>query len=140
MTRFAQAAKSLLLLEFVSANPTGPLHVGHGRHAAYGATVGYDATDKKAVVAGTGDFDIGSAYAVYVAGELGGMGLIKNSVEQGMYAVENIVKTKEINPKSRRRASCFKTYEIQCFDFGFFNFINNSSSHCIMYKSPVSIL
>jgi len=36
-------------LEFVSANPTGPLHVGHGRGAAYGATlaslmraVGYD--------------------------------------------------------------------------------------------------
>src|SRR5918998_953998 len=23
-------------LEFVSANPTGPMHVGHGRHAAYG--------------------------------------------------------------------------------------------------------
>lgn len=38
-----------LMVEFVSANPTGPLHVGHGRHAAYGATlanifeaVGYD--------------------------------------------------------------------------------------------------
>lgn len=36
-------------LEFVSANPTGPLHVGHGRGAAYGAalanllrTVGYE--------------------------------------------------------------------------------------------------
>ncbi len=28
------------LLEFVSANPTGPLHVGHGRLASYGATVG----------------------------------------------------------------------------------------------------
>jgi arginyl-tRNA synthetase len=28
------------LLEFVSANPTGPLHVGHGRHAAFGATLG----------------------------------------------------------------------------------------------------
>jgi arginyl-tRNA synthetase len=27
-------------IEFVSANPTGPLHVGHGRGAAYGATVG----------------------------------------------------------------------------------------------------
>ena len=27
------------LVEFVSANPTGPLHVGHGRHAAYGASV-----------------------------------------------------------------------------------------------------
>jgi arginyl-tRNA synthetase len=28
-----------VLMEFVSANPTGPLHVGHGRHAAYGAVV-----------------------------------------------------------------------------------------------------
>jgi arginyl-tRNA synthetase len=26
-------------VEFVSANPTGPLHVGHGRHAAFGASV-----------------------------------------------------------------------------------------------------
>jgi arginyl-tRNA synthetase len=26
-------------LEFVSANPTGPLHVGHGRGAAYGASL-----------------------------------------------------------------------------------------------------
>ena len=30
-------ANSKVLLEYVSANPTGPLHVGHGRHAAYGA-------------------------------------------------------------------------------------------------------
>jgi len=29
-----------LLIEFVSANPTGPLHVGHGRGAAYGDTLG----------------------------------------------------------------------------------------------------
>lgn len=28
-----------VLVEFVSANPNGPLHVGHGRHAAYGAVV-----------------------------------------------------------------------------------------------------
>lgn len=37
-----QAARETptVLLEFVSANPTGPLHVGHGRHAAYGATLG----------------------------------------------------------------------------------------------------
>jgi arginyl-tRNA synthetase len=28
-----------ILIEFVSANPTGPLHVGHGRGAAYGAAV-----------------------------------------------------------------------------------------------------
>ncbi len=33
-------AKSLRIhLEFVSANPTGPLHVGHGRGAAYGAAL-----------------------------------------------------------------------------------------------------
>ncbi len=37
-----QAAKERprYLLEFVSANPTGPLHVGHGRLAAFGATIG----------------------------------------------------------------------------------------------------
>ncbi len=29
-----------VLLEFVSANPTGPLHVGHGRVAAYGDVLG----------------------------------------------------------------------------------------------------
>ena len=28
-----------ILIEFVSANPTGPLHVGHGRGAAYGASL-----------------------------------------------------------------------------------------------------
>ncbi|STX50575.1 arginine tRNA synthetase [Legionella busanensis] len=28
-----------VILEFVSANPTGPLHVGHGRGAAFGATL-----------------------------------------------------------------------------------------------------
>ncbi|MCP4696104.1 MAG: arginine--tRNA ligase [Gammaproteobacteria bacterium] len=28
-----------VLIEFVSANPTGPLHVGHGRGAAYGAAL-----------------------------------------------------------------------------------------------------
>ncbi len=27
------------LIEFVSANPTGPLHIGHGRGAAYGAAI-----------------------------------------------------------------------------------------------------
>ncbi|MDQ5811928.1 MAG: arginine--tRNA ligase, partial [Actinomycetota bacterium] len=31
-----QTAGDPILLEFVSANPTGPLTVAHGRHAAYG--------------------------------------------------------------------------------------------------------
>ena len=30
-----------ILIEFVSANPTGPLHVGHGRGAAYGASIAH---------------------------------------------------------------------------------------------------
>jgi arginyl-tRNA synthetase len=37
--RSERAAGPRVLVEYVSANPTGPLHVGHGRHAAYGATV-----------------------------------------------------------------------------------------------------
>jgi arginyl-tRNA synthetase len=37
--RQKQKDKKHIHLEFVSANPTGPLHVGHGRSAAYGACV-----------------------------------------------------------------------------------------------------
>ena len=44
-------AKGEILLEFVSANPTGPLHIGHARGAVYGDTLlrlgrrlGYDIT------------------------------------------------------------------------------------------------
>ena len=37
-TRSSETAERVQV-EFVSANPTGPLHVGHGRGAAYGATV-----------------------------------------------------------------------------------------------------
>ncbi|WP_250450098.1 arginine--tRNA ligase [Caballeronia sp. ATUFL_M2_KS44] len=47
--RSARDAGRHVLVEFVSANPTGPLHVGHGRQAALGdalsnllATQGYD--------------------------------------------------------------------------------------------------
>lgn len=32
-------AKGRVMVEFVSANPTGPMHVGHGRGAAYGDTL-----------------------------------------------------------------------------------------------------
>ena len=28
-----------IIVEFLSSNPTGPLHVGHGRHAAFGAVI-----------------------------------------------------------------------------------------------------
>jgi arginyl-tRNA synthetase len=37
--RSSQGTGQRVQVEFVSANPTGPLHVGHGRGAAYGAAV-----------------------------------------------------------------------------------------------------
>ena len=49
--RDKQAQAGKMMVEFVSANPTGPLHVGHGRQAALGdalcnlfETQGYDVT------------------------------------------------------------------------------------------------
>ena len=35
-----QKTEQKIQIEFVSANPTGPLHVGHGRGAAYGDAIG----------------------------------------------------------------------------------------------------
>ena len=35
----AAGGRKKVLVEFVSANPTGPLHVGHGRGAAYGGSL-----------------------------------------------------------------------------------------------------
>ena len=51
---------SRVLLEFVSANPTGPLHVGHGRSAAFGATLGN--------VLKAAGFDVSREYYVNDAG------------------------------------------------------------------------
>jgi len=47
-------------VEFVSANPTGPLHVGHGRGAAYGASL--------ANVLGAAGFEVSREYYVNDAG------------------------------------------------------------------------
>ena len=54
-----------VLVEFVSANPTGPLHIGHGRGAAYGATLanllataGFDVTREYYVNDGGRQMDI----------------------------------------------------------------------------------
>jgi arginyl-tRNA synthetase len=51
--RSTTGGKRKVLVEFVSANPTGPLHVGHGRGAAYGdslctllAFAGWDVTSE----------------------------------------------------------------------------------------------
>ncbi len=49
-----------VLVEFVSANPTGPLHVGHGRQAAYGATL--------ANLLAAAGFDVAREYYINDAG------------------------------------------------------------------------
>ncbi|MDY0013398.1 MAG: arginine--tRNA ligase [Rhodocyclaceae bacterium] len=54
------ARHSKVQVEFVSANPTGPLHVGHGRGAAYGASL--------AEVLAFAGFDVTREYYVNDAG------------------------------------------------------------------------
>ncbi|KTD16771.1 arginine--tRNA ligase [Legionella jordanis] len=49
-----------VIVEYVSANPTGPLHVGHGRGAAFGATL--------ANLLKTAGFDVSREYYVNDAG------------------------------------------------------------------------
>lgn len=53
-------AKKKVQVEFVSANPTGPLHVGHGRGAAFGASL--------ANVLAAAGFDVAREYYVNDAG------------------------------------------------------------------------
>ncbi len=53
-------AKEKVIIEFVSANPTGPLHVGHGRGAAIGATL--------ANILRSQGFDVNTEYYVNDAG------------------------------------------------------------------------
>ena len=52
--------KKKVQIEFVSANPTGPLHVGHGRGAAFGASL--------ANVLAVAGFDVSREYYVNDAG------------------------------------------------------------------------
>lgn len=52
--------KKKIQVEFVSANPTGPLHVGHGRGAAYGASL--------AAILEAAGFDVEREYYVNDAG------------------------------------------------------------------------
>ena len=56
----ALGRKKRVQIEFVSANPTGPLHVGHGRGAAYGASL--------ANVLAAAGFDVSREYYVNDAG------------------------------------------------------------------------
>ncbi|MCK4833286.1 MAG: arginine--tRNA ligase [Gammaproteobacteria bacterium] len=74
-------------IEFVSANPTGPLHVGHGRGAAYGATL---ATLMRAV-----GFDVDCEYYVNDAGRQ--MNILAASVWLRYLEVNEVTLTFPVN-------------------------------------------
>ncbi|MDA3909037.1 MAG: arginine--tRNA ligase [Sulfurimonas sp.] len=79
-----QEKKDKILLEFVSANPTGPLHIGHARGAVYGDTLyrlakhlGYDITAEYYVNDAGNQIDLlGLSIALY-----GRENILKESVE-----------------------------------------------------------
>ncbi|MBK7355137.1 arginine--tRNA ligase [Propionivibrio sp.] len=86
-------------IEFVSANPTGPLHVGHGRGAAYGASLanllayaGWDVTREFYVNDAGRQMDILALsawlrYLAFYADTLGGVPFPRNAY-QGDYVGE----------------------------------------------------
>jgi arginyl-tRNA synthetase len=80
-----------VLVEFVSANPTGPLHVGGGRHAAYGdalvrllEAVGHEVEREYYVNDGGGQID---RFADSIAARMTGAALPEDGYE-GEYVVE----------------------------------------------------
>jgi len=81
------AKQQKVQIEFVSANPTGPLHVGHGRGAAYGATL---ATLMRAV-----GFDVDCEYYVNDAGRQ--MNILATSVWLRYLEINDIEFTFPVN-------------------------------------------
>ena len=91
-SKFASQERSeKILLEFVSANPTGPLHIGHARGAVYGDTL-----YKLAKHLG---YDITAEYYVNDAGNQ--IDLLGLSI--ALYAKENILHEKVEYPESYYR-------------------------------------
>jgi len=89
---FAKSEKNQkILLEFVSANPTGPLHIGHARGAVYGDTLYRLAKHL--------GYDITAEYYVNDAGNQ--IDLLGLSIQ--LYARENILKESVEYPESYYR-------------------------------------
>jgi arginyl-tRNA synthetase len=89
---FAKQEKNqTILLEFVSANPTGPLHIGHARGAVYGDTLYRLAKHL--------GYDITAEYYVNDAGNQ--IDLLGLSIQ--LYARENILKEHVEYPESYYR-------------------------------------
>ena len=87
----AQEKNEKILLEFVSANPTGPLHIGHARGAVYGDTLYRLAKHL--------GYDITAEYYVNDAGNQ--IDLLGLSIQ--LYARENILKESVEYPESYYR-------------------------------------
>ena len=91
--------KKKIQIEFVSANPTGPLHVGHGRGAAYGDAIGR-------ILESTGSIvekeyyvnDAGRQIDILTASVI--LKLIKNDI--GEYFPQNAYKGKYIEEISKK--------------------------------------
>ncbi len=91
-SEFAKQEKNQkILLEFVSANPTGPLHIGHARGAVYGDTLYRLAKHL--------GYDITAEYYVNDAGNQ--IDLLGLSIQ--LYAQENILKQRVEYPESYYR-------------------------------------
>jgi arginyl-tRNA synthetase len=92
-SKFATQEKNQkILLEFVSANPTGPLHIGHARGAVYGDTLYRLAKHL--------GYDITAEYYVNDAGNQ--IDLLGLSIQ--LYARENILKEENVEyPESYYR-------------------------------------
>jgi len=89
---FAKQEKNeKILLEFVSANPTGPLHIGHARGAVYGDTLYRLAKHL--------GYDITAEYYINDAGNQ--IDLLGLSIQ--LYAQENILNEKVEYPESYYR-------------------------------------
>ena len=92
----AIGAGTRVLLEYMSANPTGPLHVGHGRLAAYGASLanilratGFDVAEEYYVNDAGRQMDILGASVWLRFAELNGSQIeFPNSAYQGNYIRE----------------------------------------------------
>ncbi len=97
-TEFAKQKKDeKILLEFVSANPTGPLHIGHARGAVYGDTLYRLAKHL--------GYDITAEYYVNDAGNQ--IDLLGLSI--ALYAKEHILKEEVQYPESYYRGEYLAT-------------------------------
>ena len=86
-----------VLLEYVSSNPTGPIHIGHGRGAAYGSvlanlltTIGYSVT-RESYVNDTGrqiDILIVSVWLRYLQLQLKNKITLPDNAYHGQYVID----------------------------------------------------